>query len=384
MSRRALENRWVIRYLVRNHEDPITLNNAIRTIASFLQDNQKLCPTFAIEPDVLGNSLRDRHYLVINGQALSLSRNDRSVEQPAYNDDAFSEDLLESPVRCERGHYLERDRVQFWIHRKGDICPVGVIPHHIVDLTIDREHQGRIGAYRQQRAEQRQADEQDISHLRILEIQLAYLNHRLSALSQLSPALKQSLCSVGGGFSKAIFKLGARKICETLAKKNIISAVTKNTLKAKVIPGVSLVVGIGLGIFRMCRGEYGRAICEVASGGAACLPGWGTAVSVGIDVAIAVTDVRSAMTPTPIIEEADLMNSYRYLGFDTAAIRADDETTQPTRVQVDSAYRQQARALQDPTVIAELGALQGELLRVINASRDSIYQRRNWLVGAQA
>ena len=64
----------------------------------------------------------------------------------------------------------------------------------------------------------------------------------------------------------------------------------------KKVPVVGLCVGLGLGTWRMLCGDPGRAALEVASGAASCAPGLGTAVSVGLDVAIAGVDIAEAIS----------------------------------------------------------------------------------------
>lgn len=106
---------------------------------------------------------------------------------------------------------------------------------------------------------------------------------------------------------KAGKKAAAKTTEKTLAKttgkaagktagKTVGKAVAKTTGKSllKKIPLVGLGVGCYFAWGRIKQGDYAGALGEVASGAAACVPGVGTAVSVGIDVALGGRDVYRA------------------------------------------------------------------------------------------
>lgn len=102
---------------------------------------------------------------------------------------------------------------------------------------------------------------------------------------------------------KAGEKAAAKTTEKTLAKttrkaagKTAGKAVAKATGKSllKKIPLVGLGVGCYFAWDRIKQGDYAGALGEVASGAAACVPGVGTAVSVGIDVALGGRDVYRA------------------------------------------------------------------------------------------
>lgn len=106
---------------------------------------------------------------------------------------------------------------------------------------------------------------------------------------------------------KAGEKAAAKTTEKTLAKttgkaagktagKTVGKAVAKTTGKSllKKIPLVGLGVGCYFAWDRIKQGDYAGALGEVASGAAACVPGVGTAVSVGIDVALGGRDVYRA------------------------------------------------------------------------------------------
>lgn len=84
----------------------------------------------------------------------------------------------------------------------------------------------------------------------------------------------------------------AGKTAGKIAGKAVAKATGKSLLKK--IPLVGLGVGCYFAWDRIKQGDYAGALGEVASGAAACVPGVGTAVSVGIDVALGGRDVYRA------------------------------------------------------------------------------------------
>lgn len=98
---------------------------------------------------------------------------------------------------------------------------------------------------------------------------------------------------------KAVAKTTEKTLAKTTRKaagKTAGKAVAKATGKSllKKIPLVGLGVGCYFAWDRIKQGDYAGALGEVASGAAACVPGVGTAVSVGIDVALGGRDVYRA------------------------------------------------------------------------------------------
>ena len=83
-----------------------------------------------------------------------------------------------------------------------------------------------------------------------------------------------------------------KEIAKEIAK---ISAKHGGKSLAKKIPGVGLIIGAGLGLWRVAQGELGRGAMEVASGAASCVPGTGTAASLAIDAGIAGIDIAEAI-----------------------------------------------------------------------------------------
>lgn len=52
----------------------------------------------------------------------------------------------------------------------------------------------------------------------------------------------------------------------------------------KKVPVAGFLYGIGSGVYHVAKGDVPGAVMDIASGAAAIVPGWGTAVSLGIDV----------------------------------------------------------------------------------------------------
>lgn len=92
--------------------------------------------------------------------------------------------------------------------------------------------------------------------------------------------LKTQSKTIGKTAAKAIGKTAAKTVGKTAGK-----AVGKSLLKK--IPGLSLGAGCFFAWQRIKDKDYLGAVGEVASGICGCIPGLGTAASVGIDTALA-------------------------------------------------------------------------------------------------
>ncbi|MBP3924773.1 hypothetical protein J6E39_05985 [bacterium] len=102
-----------------------------------------------------------------------------------------------------------------------------------------------------------------------------------------------------------VAKAGAKKAAKTATKtaaKTAAKSTAKTTAKAaakatgktllKKIPGVGLLAGIAFAVDRAAHGDYTGAAMEVGSGAASCIPGVGTALSVGVDAYIMARDMK--------------------------------------------------------------------------------------------
>jgi hypothetical protein len=114
---------------------------------------------------------------------------------------------------------------------------------------------------------------------------------------ELSAKLAGSLAPTA---AKLMLKEASVIVAKQIAKEiAVISA--KQTGKqggksvAKKIPLVGAVVGCGLGFWRLSQGDRDGAALELASGLASTAPGYGTAVSVALDIGIAGRDLKHAI-----------------------------------------------------------------------------------------
>ena len=96
-------------------------------------------------------------------------------------------------------------------------------------------------------------------------------------------------------------KKSVQKLSTKFAKKTGVKAITKIAGKgvgkslAKKIPIVSLAMGGAFAIDRLKNGDPIGAIGELASGVAASFPGYGTAISLGIDAMLMAKDIKESM-----------------------------------------------------------------------------------------
>lgn len=110
------------------------------------------------------------------------------------------------------------------------------------------------------------------------------------AYSELINATKREAAKVAQTGAKAGVKVAAKSAGKATAK-----TAGKGGLKmvAKKIPIVGALAGILFGAQRAIEGDWTGAGMEVASGAASTLPGFGTAVSVGIDATLIGRDIAN-------------------------------------------------------------------------------------------
>jgi methyl-accepting chemotaxis protein len=92
--------------------------------------------------------------------------------------------------------------------------------------------------------------------------------------------------------TEAVVKTVAKEGAEAVGKRALIKTLGQTVLKK--IPGVGLLMGLGLGLGRLAQGDIAGAGLEVASGAASTIPGIGTGVSLAIDAGIAARDIHRA------------------------------------------------------------------------------------------
>ena len=104
--------------------------------------------------------------------------------------------------------------------------------------------------------------------------------------------------------TKVVERNLTKKAVEKVASKAIVKADAKAAGKAagkailKKVPFVSLAAGAYFAYERAKNGEWGKAVGELCSGAAGCVPGLGTAISTGIDCGLAVADTKQAINET--------------------------------------------------------------------------------------
>jgi hypothetical protein len=252
-----LGGRYVETYFL---QDEGNISEAVSVIKKLLKDNPELCPTFSM--DSLKQQVAKKPYLIIHGRAVSLLKSPEQEKEAECRDEYFTGRKLKHPILCSQGHVLERKLAEFWHKKYPDSCPAGD-DHGIESLQEDKK----------------------------LERDLRSRLLRRSVIQKVGSARK---C---GTIGKLCFKIAGKKTCALVCKKLLKGPAKKAVAAsfAKKIPFLGAGVGMVLGVCRALKGEYGRAVEEVASGVLACLPGPGTALSYVIDGALFTDDVFEAI-----------------------------------------------------------------------------------------
>jgi hypothetical protein len=396
MDATDLGSRVVAKYYL--HDEKRTAD-AVLVISELLKDNPNLCPTFSM--DTLKTKLEKRPWLIINGLAVCLAKNLEGGGKVEFKDSYFTEGLLKRPVRCSHGHLLERKLAAFWQKKYPNSCPGGA-DHIITSLDEVKELEHDIETYiqRQREKQAKAAAERERAQLGggISPVIAAGVTGKVIAKEAGVEVGKK----VGAEVLKQVGTEGGKKIGIELLRtfgveggKTVSAAVGKRVsvkvgqglLKssvgksvalaiAKPIPFVSAVIGAGLGVYRLCKGEYARAAGEVVSGALACIPGPGTVLSFAVDGGLFATDVVEACMQKR--GGLDLKGSYAILQIDSW------RNPNPSERQVDFAYQRKIVYLRSDH-LTEQGAgskkvSTEESIRVTEA-RDFIYQKRGWIPG---
>lgn len=185
-----------------------------------------------------------------------------------------------------------------------------------------------------------------------------------------------------GDVSKVMAKgalVVASKAAAAAAAKGV--GTTAGKTLAKVIPGVSLVFGLGMAITRYFRGDHWTAItAEVVSGIAGCFPGIGTGISLvtdGILICVDLSGVDAPPTVDPVAGAIpDLNTAYQALGIQIVPGFA------PTREEVDRQYRLISRQIHPDRLQAVGGTAPldfGQLMATLNRAKDIVYAARGWV-----
>ncbi|NGX41372.1 MAG: hypothetical protein KR126chlam4_01211 [Candidatus Anoxychlamydiales bacterium] len=395
------------KYILIDQKDE-TITKAAKAIYSLLSQNSDLCATFKTRTiELIKTKLETNRYLTINGFAVCLAKS-REIPSDAsreFNDKYFSETLLKKPVRCSQGHVLEMKSAKFWVSKKGDTCPAG--EHTIGELEVDRGLQKDIGKYKKTTenmdAFYRDQKLKDLKN-RILEATVEAQGEQLSLLSGIKNV--DTVLMVGAG-AKIVIKVVGKKACKEAGKlltKELAKEVSKILAKeaskkvakfagkslGKVVPGVSVGIGVTLAVYRIKKGmkedsnkEYIKAVGEIASGILACWPGPGTAASVSLDIILAGSDIADSYNELQLAVCIDLTIPYKYLGIDI------EKGPEPSQTEIDKAYRKNIRIIHpDDAANIRLGEYYSsdgsgpmtDLSNKINSARDEIYKARG-LIG---
>lgn len=269
----------IYRYVLRDTTTD-SVRQAVECITNLLKQNPLL---IFVSPSNKGENLSDKvtscHYLVINGKALCLSKRNKADENLEFSckDTFFSEADIKYPIQCSNGHRFEQTYIRNWVEGTGnDICPY-IFPTHSVgilqvDPIIQEEHQSKINNYYRDKKEKEKVNQ------KIEEIQTNCQMQAIAINQLLEGRSPSRTFEIAGGTLKVGFKAvkeGGESFLQMSGRK---------------IPFISVIVGIICASYRAYQGyetqnsaEYYKAFGEILSGFIACLPGVGTAVSMGID-----------------------------------------------------------------------------------------------------
>jgi hypothetical protein len=380
---KSLNGRLICKYLFDNSSSD-ALNQAVNAVENLFSQYINLIPTFEINS--LRTEIEENKFLIINGRAVCLAQ-EKSAPLEAgreLKDKAFSENLLEEPIVCSKGHYLEMRRAHFWMERAGQNCPLG--EDHIINvpLTVDQELREDITNFLQSINNRENLDRsvvvrQTAQHLQNMALtrDVNQQRNQLTRISGIDPV------AAVGSIGKIVLKAGGKEIAFMTFKyfgKELAKNAAKNTAKY-AIPGLSLLIGTCFGIYRVTQGQYKRAIGEIVSGAAACIPIAGIPISIVIDAGILCCDLYEPMkvwyNKDDSVATVELSLNYCY---QTLGINIRDNPN-PTKDQIDLSYRNNVQQVH-PDQAVNLGEYTQEQLQeitqLLNMVRDEIYRHHGW------
>jgi hypothetical protein len=388
-----------IEYYLFNNQFPQATARAAQVIHTLLAENKNLKATFSLEQPLIQTEIEENIYLIINDHAVSLATEQEApADTPEKYIDKISGTRIKVPTLCTQGHPLEWKRAAFL---KGDnkACPCPVGPHLIGNLRKAQTLEHEIRQFRKTK-EQEQNQTQALVHqtqLQLTEItaykqqiqqqkqQIAVLqkigNKQLfgvvtaTGLAATKGLVKVAMTQIGAKVTQTIFKETAKHLFGNAAKA---TGKTAALAVGKQLPFVSVGVGLGLGVWRIYNRQYWQAGVEVFSGVLATLvPVWGPVASMALDTGLAALDVVDATHQKIEVEkeETDLNEAYAVLGINI------QETPNPTKAQIDQAFRLQALLVHPDTKIFG-GAYTKEQLTAMTQSliscKERIYQANKW------
>ena len=399
--------RSITKYALRT---PASIEMTERVMRAFLAAHSELFSCFPV--DRFREEIEAKPYVVINGNAVCLAEDCYIIPEVG---DCLSGGLAERPVKCTEGHILDASRIRFWIERNGDHCPVP--PEHALGpLQVDGEVMHEVllyQSYEQGKRGRRRELCQNRKRWEELERNQDELEERFERTKQFSMRKWKDLADTQtelgsqitirvvayqqekeciAGTARAVIDVAAGVGTDLFwgtVKKAAAVGFTLGTRAASIpeistygLPLFSVVLSLKTGIYRFFEGRWMQVVGQVLSGAAGCvslIPGVGTAVSFGaviladvLGMAIDVHEIVTAKDRQNAIY-ADLRSLYRILGL--------DPDQNPTREQVDEAYRRQIelvrpRQLRGSEVIPAGSITNPEQL--ISRIKDRIYQLNRW------
>ncbi|MBA3238091.1 MAG: hypothetical protein H0T62_07055 [Parachlamydiaceae bacterium] len=206
---------------------------------------------------------------------------------------------------------------------------------------------------------------------------------------QLAEIQGRKIEKIVGGVStiiKIVMKIGGKEIVFQITKLfSLQAAKTASKICAKVIPFISLAIGIGACGYRCWNGQYLKGGGELISGAIGCIPGIGTILAIALDTIMAGHDIyecyHSHDEETPDIFEYTLSLENAY---DALSIK----NKNPTQKEVDYAYRYAVKRVHSDSLAYEEEEEDGgglnvkksdELVSFLTDCKEFIYEEHKWI-----
>lgn len=413
----TINNRQIHQYLLKGTSTD-DVARAKQAMTQLWGSHDRYFSTFNVPVD--DDAIRNNPHLIINGRAVCIS--DTPPTGQIKYADLFSRALAKNPTRCSHGHLLERERAEYWSRQSNGMCLMG--DHAIGPIVLDEVMQEKIRIYlifnpTNQSADTSKAirvaeaigkkenDELEVRADRNEEIairQEAILNRvavqttaclgkvafkvstRAIAKAILKNQAKKQLIKGGVKITEEAIKSTAKAIlnkqAEALLKeegKEIAKKAVKNASEKCLLgklPLISLGFGLAAGCYRTYQGDYLGAFGEVTSGAVACLPGYGTAISTGIDIILVGRDIYNATTNMDELDQSiesdddDILNA---LGLDPS---------QPiTKEKFDKKFNKIVLPVHPDKNNPGIAEEMTEITRTLIEWKESIYKKNNWRNG---
>lgn len=366
---RSIGSRNIHRYLLTDCTSYEAVASAADSVMSLVQDNPELIATFPISPrQSLEEQVSTSPYLVINGRAVCLSDKAKAPDNIDLlcTDIFFSESLLSEPIQCEQGqHVFEKKYIEVWKRNVGERCPGSINPHNIGIIEVDPVLSERVQRLTRAVEDQTRAF-QDVSEG--MERQNILSRVQGLRLSALEGKRKHEALKVGSGAAKISVKLGIVGAAK-------VSGKTTAQICGKKVPFLSVLFGVVLAYSRYQNGESKEAALEIASGLAACVPGYGTATSIAIDAGLFLQDISKIYNGSEVNEKGEITlnisidEAHESLGLDPKKA--------VTKEEIDSAFRDLSKKCH-PDKLKEDGRIREEesvqIQQLLPACKDILYK----------